>query len=404
MSLISFTALLLPVMVVMAQVGNDPQDIAKVSTHGTHDVELERERASHWDGVPPLLGPVEAISMLEVVADLHLHDETTPQSKLVQLGHPVIEQPNLKVTDNSGGSSSSKSFRQLSPIAEGSHSETGVSTAREQWLEQQWHYYWNCLNVVLLIKAACMMSNVVVQLSPYESIKKIRSDKNTGDFDAAPLVSIAFGCVQWSFYGIFAWLVTGKAGFLIVVYANAFGAFVGIFYVVSYHTYCQCQKTRSKLFQYYQMVGNLIIIQACAIWSFSLERALLFCGAIASMSTIVSALAPWTAVPTVISTRSSDRMPVPLLAASLVSSGLWCVCGLVLWDVWIMVPNIVGMLSNVLLVVIALMYQSWASTQLVSKEEEKPKKREYDVPCTLDEKLPVWSPHKANLGSSGGTF
>jgi len=385
-----FTVLILPVV---AQ-GGKPQKLAKVSTQSPHDVELEREGAWRWDGVPPSLGPVEAISMLEVISELHLHDETTPQSKLTQLGQQV-----LKIADNSGNSS--KSFRQLPPVIESSHSDISVPPAREQWLEEQWHYYWNCLNLVFLIKAACMMSNVVVQMSPYSSIKKIRSDKNTGDFDAAPLVSIAFGCVQWSFYGIFAWLVTGKAGFLIVVYANGFGAFVGIFYVASYHTYCQCQQARMKLYQYYHMVVNLVVIQVCAIFTFSLERALLFCGAIASTTTIVSALSPWTVVSTVISTQSSERMPVPLLAASLVSSGLWCFCGLLLWDIWIMVPNFVGILSNIFLVAIALKYLDKPITKEASKDRVKGS--EYDVPSALDDQV-SWSSQKVSSGSSGGTF
>lgn len=247
-----------------------------------------------------------------------------------------------------------------------------------------------------------MMSNVVFQLSPYPSIKKIRLEKDTGDFDAAPLVSIAFSCVQWTSYGIFAWLVTGKAGFLIVVYANGFGAFLGIFYVLSYQTYCQCAKARRKLYQYYQMVGNLVIIQMCAIGMLSLERALLFCGAIASLATIVSALSPWTTVPTVISTKSSERMPLPLLGASLVSSGLWLVCGLLLWDVWIMVPNFVGSISNVLLVGIALKYQNGPAEKPVLTCKDKD--CAYDIPPALDEKIPLWSAEQDFSGSSGGTF
>jgi len=257
-----------------------------------------------------------------------------------------------------------------------------------------------------------MMSNVVFQLSPYPTVKKIRCDKDTGDFDAAPLVSIAFGCVQWSFYGTFAWLVTGKTGFLIVVYANCFGAFVGMFYVLSYQTYCQCQKARNKLYQYYQMVGNLVIVQVCAIYTLSVDRALLFCGAVASMTTIMSACAPWTTVPTTIATQNSEKMPVALLGASLVSSGLWLICGLILWDVWIMVPNFVGILSNVVLVGIALKYQDVQMRKTVQKDftdtEAKVITSEDRFAATMDEKLPLWQQdttlQQKSSGCSGGTF
>merc|ERR1719428_1681502 len=106
------------------------------------------------------------------------------------------------------------------------------------------------------------------------------------------------------------------------------------------------------------------------------------------MSTIMSACAPWSSIPTVISTQSSERMPLPLLGASLISSGLWLVCGLLLWDVWIMVPNFVGVLSNILLVGIAAKYHNVNTKQLAL--EGKAKECKYDCHATLDEKLPLW--------------
>jgi uncharacterized protein with PQ loop repeat len=365
--------------------------------------------------------------MLEVISELHVRDETTPEIAFYQQKTQLKPSRDASITGNISRSlrqSFSKTTedekhglllqQQKQNVPFEMQPEIGERPA-EHWFRQQWNYYWSCLNVVFMIKAACMMSNVVFQLSPYPTVKKIRSDKDTGDFDAAPLVSIAFSCVQWSFYGTFAWIVTGKNGFLVVVYANCFGAFVGLFYVLSYQTYCQCPKARSKLFQYYQMVGNLIIVQVCAIFTLTVERALLFCGAVASLTTIMSACAPWTTVPTTIATRSSHKMPIPLLGASLVSSGLWLICGLILWDVWIMVPNFVGILSNVVLVGIALKYQDAQLEKSQLKEagacKAKPKEDVLKIDvfaATMDEKLPLWQHDNAlqqkSSGCSGGTF
>jgi len=400
MMLITLIALLLPVS---ARIGR------------------EQEHPRTGNGVAPTLDPDGKVSMLEIVSELHFRDETTPEIKLelFQQNAQLLSPSDADVRGNS-----SKSFQDSPSMPKAEDAKQGLSLQQqkhqapfgapeiseipttEQWLQQKWNYYWSCLNIVFLIKAGCMMSNVVFQLSPYPTIKRIRSEKDTGDFDAAPLVSIAFGCVQWSFYGTFAWLVTGKNGFLIVVYANCFGAFVGIFYVLSYQTYCQCQKARSKLHKYLQMVRNLMIIEAIAIFAFPVERALLFCGAVASSSTIFSAFAPWTAVPAAISTKNSEKMPLTLLGASLVSSSLWLVCGLLLWDVWIMVPNCVGVLSNILLVGIAAKYHNVNTKQLAL--EGKAKECKYDCHATLDEKLPLWqaesTSQQESSGSSGGTF
>merc|ERR1719387_951784 len=130
------------------------------------------------------------------------------------------------------------------------------------------------------------------------------------------------------------------------------------------------------------------------------------------MTTIMSACAPWTTVPYTIATQSSKKMPIPLLGASLVSSGLWLVCGLILWDVWIMVPNFVGILSNVVLVGIALKYQDVQIKKIVQKDstdtEAEVMTCEDKFAATMDEKLPLWQQdatlQQKSSGCSGGTF
>merc|ERR1719321_994280 len=95
------------------------------------------------------------------------------------------------------------------------------------------------ISLFLVLKMACMMSNLFFQVSPYGLVKRWRDEGNTGQADAAPLVSIFFGCCQWCFYGCFAWYVTGKTGFLVIVYANAIGMFLGAFYVSSFQQFCK---------------------------------------------------------------------------------------------------------------------------------------------------------------------
>eukprot|EP00438_Fugacium_kawagutii_P007211 Skav218000 [mRNA] locus=scaffold2344:67597:68439:- [translate_table: standard] len=44
----------------------------------------------------------------------------------------------------------------------------------------------------------------VVQISPYPQVQRWEASGCTGDSDAAPYVSIAFGGWQWCYYGLFA--------------------------------------------------------------------------------------------------------------------------------------------------------------------------------------------------------
>lgn len=225
--------------------------------------------------------------------------------------------------------------------------------------------WWNGISYFFFVKAACMLSNVVFQVSPFPLVQKIRQEKDTGDADAAPLVSIAFGCIQWSFYGIFAWIVTGKAGFLVVFYANCFGAFLGIFYVVCFTMHCNSEAARESLLMYYRIITSLIFVQVCAMISLSHENALLFSGCIASCCTVASALAPMTVVPSVLESQSSAQVPLSIVSASLVSGLLWLLCGVILWDAWIAVPNTLALCMNIFLLALVARYPHSEQTSLL---------------------------------------
>merc|ERR1719484_505587 len=95
------------------------------------------------------------------------------------------------------------------------------------------------ITFALVIKVLCMAGNVLVQVSPYPQVNRWESRGCTGEADAAPYVSIAFGGCQWCFYGMFAWIVTSRSGFLILVHSNCLGAVLGTYYVVAFLRNCR---------------------------------------------------------------------------------------------------------------------------------------------------------------------
>merc|ERR1740130_2379071 len=94
------------------------------------------------------------------------------------------------------------------------------------------------LSFAIIIKALCMMSNILFQASPLPAAKLFMEQGDTGDTDSAPFISIAYGSSQWCFYGLFAFIVTGKSGFLVLVYSNIVGAILGLYYVYSFNKNC----------------------------------------------------------------------------------------------------------------------------------------------------------------------
>merc|ERR550514_1971491 len=109
------------------------------------------------------------------------------------------------------------------------------------------------LSLGLLLKGACILSNVLGQVSPMPSVKEFVASGSTGESNSLPYVTIAFNGTQWCFYSIFAFMVTGNRGFLVVVYANVGGAFLGVCYTAIFHRFCEDPVSLRSLGQYYRV-------------------------------------------------------------------------------------------------------------------------------------------------------
>ncbi|CAK0878649.1 unnamed protein product [Prorocentrum cordatum] len=225
---------------------------------------------------------------------------------------------------------------------------TGQSEAHPQWLSLWFLVQFPFLSQVIAglsftvaIKVCCMLGNVLVQLSPYIQVKQWESRSSTGEADAAPYVSIAFGGWQWCSYGLFAWLHTGRAGFLILVYSNCLGALLGTYYVAAFYRCCRNQGALQMLGLYLSAAGILALFQACSFAVLPSDRSLFLTGLISSFSSFMGAVALLTTIPAVIRARDSSSIPGPIVTANLGSSALWCLCGWILDDPLVTGPNVI---------------------------------------------------------------
>jgi solute carrier family 50 protein (sugar transporter) len=196
------------------------------------------------------------------------------------------------------------------------------------------------LSFAFIIKALCMASNLAFQVSPLPAVKEWPMKGNTGEADSAPYISIAYGSCQWCFYGLFAFIVTAKQGFLVLVYSNMCGTVLGIYYVYAFSKHCKDEEVwlRSKV--YCQVLSVVAASQIVAMLAMPVLKALFFSGLISSAWSVVGAMSLLTTVPTVLRTRSSKTLPQPLLVVGGVSAILWITCGVMLKDPWITVPNV----------------------------------------------------------------
>lgn len=196
------------------------------------------------------------------------------------------------------------------------------------------------LTFAAVVKGLCIIGNVLVQISPFPQVSRWESRKCTGEADAAPYVSIAFGGCQWCFYGMFAWLVTGRSGFLILVQSNCLGALLGTHYVRTFYCNCRNEAALVSLQKYLSAVTSLALLQVCAIGVLPAERALFLTGLVSSFCSFIGATSVLVTVPVVMRTKDSRSIPGPYAIANLSSALVWSLCGYLLEDPLVTVPNL----------------------------------------------------------------
>lgn len=217
--------------------------------------------------------------------------------------------------------------------------------ASSAWSTSQWYIMQASqliagLTFAMIVKAFCVAGNMLVQVSPFPQVRRWESRGCTGEADAAPYVSIAFGGCQWCFYGAFAWIVTSRSGFLILVHANCLGAILGTYYVRTFYRNCRNEVFLASLQKYLSAVSALALLQVCAMSVLPAERALFLTGLISSFCSFVGATSVLVTVPTVLRTKDSRSIPGPFAVANLCSALVWSLCGYLLDDPLVMVPNL----------------------------------------------------------------
>lgn len=223
-------------------------------------------------------------------------------------------------------------------------STSGVRGAQKQLPGPVSHRTWLSIfrysvSFALILKALCISSNVCVQATPMGTVRAFAAKGDTGDLDMAPFISCAYGGWQWCFYGLFAYLVTHKSGFLVLVYSNCVGATLGLYYVFTFTSNCKNKGMLERSATYYYVLGTIVTVQVGAICVLQPVRALFFCGLISSCWSIIGSLSLLTTVPQVFATKNSSSLQLPLLVCGEISALLWFACGVMLWDPWITFPS-----------------------------------------------------------------
>eukprot|EP00928_Gymnodinium_smaydae_P049045 TRINITY_DN32882_c0_g1_i1.p1 TRINITY_DN32882_c0_g1~~TRINITY_DN32882_c0_g1_i1.p1 ORF type:complete len:345 (+),score=36.71 TRINITY_DN32882_c0_g1_i1:102-1136(+) len=241
------------------------------------------------------------------------------------------------------------------------------------------------ITLTAVIKFSCITSNVLLQASPIPVVNQFKA-QGTGDLDSAPFVAIAFCSCQSAFYGMFACCITGKSGFLVLLYSNILGLTMGSYYVYAFVTNCTNESVRQKTKLYFAFASVFMAVEMLCIVTMTGYHALFYVGLASCTCSFISGLSLVTAVPEVLRTKCSKALPIQVLVPAEISSLLWFCCGVDLWDPYIALPNFVSFVVCLLALGLAWYYPAEPAKKLQQAGEREITKKSYGA-----------------VGSTGGT-
>lgn len=214
------------------------------------------------------------------------------------------------------------------------------------------------LTLAAVIKGFCVAGNVMVHVSPFPQAKSWGTIGHTGEVDAAPFITIAFNGSQWSYYGLLAWYITQRSGFLVLVQSNIIGSVLGIYYTLMFYRYCRNEAAFQQLKLYISGVATLILLEGSALAILPKENALFLTGLISSFCGFIGALSMLVTLPIVIKHRDGNSIPGAYVLANFASGLCWCACGWLLNDPLVMAPNILCVIAASLCLYLKIIYIS----------------------------------------------
>jgi solute carrier family 50 protein (sugar transporter) len=237
------------------------------------------------------------------------------------------------------------------PAAKAVHTPNMIQLGIKDRLEQTLHPWLHPLSV------AAVVTTVALQLSPMPSSLEIKRDRDVKRYDGYPYFSVLAGATQWCLYGSYSAYQLHDSSFLTMVAANGPGMFFGIFYISNFFRFCPPEDPRYSALKKYLSIGAALLLVQAATCIVLGRGGVFWLGLLGSIGSAQIALSPFKTLPEVLRTRSTRSWPFDLCFWNLVQSWFTGGFGLANSDMWVFVPNLIGVIGAV--IQLSLVFAFW---------------------------------------------
>ncbi|XP_022721083.1 bidirectional sugar transporter SWEET10-like [Durio zibethinus] len=201
-----------------------------------------------------------------------------------------------------------------------------------------------------------ILGNVVsflVSLAPLPTFYQIYKKKTSEGFQSMPYVVSLLSAIIWIYYALL------KNNAMLLITINTFRCVIKIFYIVTYFYFAPKKEKVVTVMHIllFSVFGFGVIVLSTIFLKNPMIR-LRVLGYICVAFTLSVFVAPLCIVRKVIKTKSVEYMPFTLSMFLTLGAVLWFIYGLMLKDMIIAIPNILGFIFGILQMIIYAIYKN----------------------------------------------
>ncbi|KAH7854419.1 hypothetical protein Vadar_013561 [Vaccinium darrowii] len=199
-------------------------------------------------------------------------------------------------------------------------------------------------------------ASMLLYAAPILTFSRVIRKKSTEEFSCIPYIIALLNCVLYTWYGLP--VVSYRWENLSLVTINGAGILLEISFILTYFWFTSAREKKKVA-----MMILLVIILFCitaTISTFVLRdhhHRKVFVGSVGLIASISMYSSPLVVMKRVIQTKSVEFMPFYLSFFSFLASCLWAAYGLLSHDIVLASPNLVGIPSGILQLVLYFMYR-----------------------------------------------
>ncbi|KAL2318327.1 hypothetical protein Fmac_032203 [Flemingia macrophylla] len=199
------------------------------------------------------------------------------------------------------------------------------------------------------------VASMSLYAAPTVTFKRVIRKKNTEEFSCIPYIIALLNSLLYTWYGLP--IISKKWENFPLVTVNGVGILFELSYVLIYFWF---SSAKGKVKVAVTTVAVLIAFCLIAIVSFFAfpdhRHRKLLVGSISFGVSIALYASPLVAMKNVVQTKSVEFMPLPLSLSTLLASVLWMIYGVLIRDIFVAGPNVVGTPLGILQLVLHCKY------------------------------------------------